>query len=64
MKAFAGWGYPTSVAKKEHWWAEDDARSGCGRYGRFMITVQATRPLDVSKICVACARKADAAGAA
>lgn len=60
-----GWGYPTLSSRKEHWFPEGEQRSGCGRYGRVLpVVIEETRPINVDKICTACARKADEAGGA
>lgn len=57
----AGWGFPTQTARKEHWWAEGDSRSGCGKYGRFLIETNPAAPDFDSVTCAACKRKFEAA---
>src|SRR5687768_13513198 len=58
----AGWGFPTAAARKEHWWAAGQDRSGCGRYGRLMVRTE-ERPPAEEFTCAACERKARLAGA-
>jgi hypothetical protein len=56
----AGWGYPTSTARKEHWWAKGEARSGCGGYGRILIETRPDKPV-ARFVCKACERACDKA---
>lgn len=58
----AGWLFPTSTSRKEHWFADGENRSGCGRYGRFLLAKpDPAKPAQRKFVCLPCERKADAA---
>ena len=56
----AGWAFPTAAARKEHWFAAGNPRSGCGGYGRILVDVRPDAP-SARFTCAACKRKADQA---
>lgn len=51
----SGWGYPTSTARKVHYFR--GGRSLCGKYGAFMVELQADNGRPGPDDCVACTRK-------
>lgn len=58
----AGWGFPTASSRKEHWFAEGELRSGCGRYGRMLrFRTDPDKPTPIQFVCKGCERKCDAA---
>lgn len=53
----SGWAWPTSSARKAHYFAEGDVRSACGKYGRHAaLQVVKDNGARSSSDCAPCAR--------
>lgn len=56
-----GWAYPTTSARKAHYFPEGEIRSACGKYGRFLVEVHTEDKDKVSSHdCAACTRAKNA----
>jgi hypothetical protein len=57
----AGWGYPTSTARKAHYFPEGQVRSLCGKYGRFLpVDIEPDSGIKSPDDCAPCRRKLEA----